>query len=336
MTAEEQPTSIVAMSQTEWSEAVAAAMGLEDAKDIERVATVLLENGIRPGRPRSRHRLKVSAVYFAGLKYVPVTPDDRRSVDSGTQTEVVPFAFAHEFSDGFTAFATDRVNDAGKSTILGVVLWALHGAAPVPTLQADVRSRWLREAALLFDIDGVVHLTCWRVDGGVPRGSIYTLASNDDVDLAQLRTVGHAAATRERDAVVAGNETRAGAADLDVDVESEVAETDTVDFAWPATELASSLVARDRATRIVVFENESEFEAAVGNVMMARLDLEPVLVYAKKPGALDASDGSVVQHGWSALSQALSIIDPTAATVLGEQPMLTQHLMGVFLGSRWS
>ena len=335
MTAED-PSSIVAMSETEWSEAVASEMGVDAAAEIDRVANVLLESGIRPGRPRSPHRLKVSAVYFAGLKHVTATPDDGEGIGKGTHTETVPFAFAHQFSDGFTAFATDRVNDAGKSTILGVVLWALHGTPPVPTLQADVRSKWLREAAVLFDVDGVVHLTCWRVDGGVPRGAIYTLDSTVDVDLSRLRTAGHAAASLEREIAMASSETHKGDADIDDGDESAVSDPNDVEVHWPATEVATSLAAEGRATPVVTFVNAGEFEAAVGNIMMARLDLEPVLVYAKNPGALDASDGSVIQHGWSALSQAPSIIDPTAPTVLGEQPILIQHLMGVFLGSKWS
>lgn len=336
MAADEQSTSIVAMSESEWSEAVASAMGLEAAEDIERVANVLIEYGIRPGRPRSPHRLKVLAVYFAGLKHVTATPDEGEDAESGAYTETVPFAFVHEFSDGFTAFATDRVNDAGKSTILGVVLWALHGAPPVPTLQADVRSKWLREAAVLFDVDGVVHLTCWRIDGGVPRGAIYTLASYADVGLSQLRTAGHAAAARERDTTMASDGTHTEDADRAADDESADSKAADVEVVWPATQLGAALTEAGRATPVVTFDNAGEFEAAVGNIMMARLDLEPVLVYAKNPGALDASDGSAIQHGWSALSQALSIIDPTAPTVLGEHPILIQHLMGVFLGSRWS
>lgn len=336
MTAEEQATSIVAMSETEWSTAVAAEIGVEAPEDIERVANVLLEGGIRPGRPRSPHRLRVLAVYFAGLKHVKRTPDDGADIGSSTQIEIVPFAFAHQFSDGFTAFATDHVNDAGKSTILGVVLWALHGAPPVPTLQADVRSKWLREAAVLFDVDGVVHLTCWRIDGGVPHGAIYTLASIGDVDLSKLRTAGHTAATRECETAMSSNETDTDNADLEMADERADSGTNDVEVLWPAAELASALATEGRATPVVTFNDEKEFEAAVGSIMMARLDLEPVLVYAKNPGALDASDGSVIQHGWGALSQALSIIDPTAPTVLGEDSILIQHLMGVFLGSRWS
>lgn len=336
MAAGEQTTSIVAMSESEWSEAVASAMGLEAAEDIERVANILLEYGIRPGRPRSPHRLRVLAMYFAGLKHVTATPGEGEEAGSGAHTETVPFAFAHEFSDGFTAFATDHVNDAGKSTILGVVLWALHGAPPVPTLQADVRSKWLREAAVLFEVDGVVHLTCWRVSGGVPRGALYTLASYGDVDLLQLRTDGHAAATREREIAVVSSAAHLEDADQGADDESADSEVDDVEVAWPATQLGAALAEAGRATPVVTFDNAGEFEAAVGDVMMDRLDLEPVLVYAKNPGALDASDGSVIQHGWSALSQALSIIDPTAPTVLGEHPMIIQQLMGVFLGSRWS
>jgi endogenous inhibitor of DNA gyrase (YacG/DUF329 family) len=331
----EEPSAFVAMSENEWSEAVAAEMGLQEPGDVERVSSVLLDNGIRPGRPRSPHRLRVLAVYFSGLKHVKITAEVGGHTQDDVPTTTVPFAFAHEFSDGFTAFATDHVNDAGKSTVLGVILWALHGVAPVPTLQADVRSKWLREAAVLFDVDGVVHQTSWRVAGGVPMGGIYTLASLTDVNLAQLRIAGIAAATLEGETTLVGDDTQPKAVE-DVGIGTGVVPKGDAEIVWPASELVAELVANGQATPATTFENAEEFEAAVGNVMLDRLDLEPVLVYAKNPGALDASDGKVIQHGWGALSQALSIIDPTAPTVLGEDSILIQHLMGVFLGSGWS
>ncbi|KAB7761804.1 hypothetical protein [Mycolicibacterium mucogenicum] len=327
--------SLAAMSETEWAQAVAAQLGIEASEDIAHVESVLLEHGIRPGRPRAPHRLRVLAAYFAGIKHVSASSASTEHGEDDVSTVDVPFAFAHEFDDGFTAFATNRINDAGKSTILGVILWALHGKAPVPTLQADVRSRWMREAAVLFDVDGVRHLTTWRIEAGTPSGGIYVLSPGAEFKVGVLRTKGLEAAAIELDTlVVAGTD-----ADL-VDGDAVVTEFDIADSAsqvkWPANEQVETYLELGTAASIALFNTEDEFEAAVSGVMLDRLDLEPVLVYTKNPGALDESDGKVTQHGWGALSQALSIIDPTTSAVLGEHSILIQHLMAVFLGSGWS
>lgn len=326
------------MSESEWAQAICSKIGAGGERDVERVRSLLLEHGINPGRARDRHKLCVLAVQFTGLKHVPLEPPDEQH--PGTpDTETVPFSFTHVFLDGFTAFATDHINDAGKSTVLGVILWAIHGSPPSPTLQADVRAKWLREATVVFEIDGVVHVTSWVVNDGVPRGGIYTLASVEDLDLPALDAAGLTAwlETGDAGAPVADSDGPSAAQPPDSAADAPVKiPEDTTGRGGPATDAILRLVEERRATVVATFDTADEFESAVGSVMLDRLDLEPVLVYARNPGALDASDGSVVQHGWSALSQAVSIIDPTAATVLGEHPMLIQHLMGVFLGSRWA
>jgi hypothetical protein len=343
------PATTQVMSDKAWGRLVADEMGLATEEEIERVTGLLIEAGIRAGRPRNPHTIRIKSVYFAGIKRLrPIkmgeedlemigqhrrAPDDAQSPDADDVVfERKPFAFAHNLAPGFTAFATDRVNDAGKSTILGVILWALRGSPPEPTLQSDIRTRWLREAAVMFEIDGTPYLNYWRVLDGEPEGEIYLLSSSQDIDLLQLRVDALAAA----DWSVDGDEDVEASAERAIEgAEKPFSKADS-EVAWPGTAACSSLLASGAASVMASFRNGDEFEEAVSGIMLSRLDLEPVTLWAKNAKAYDSSDGSVVEHGWRSLSNALTIIDPTTKSVLGEHTMLTQHLLGVFLGSRWS
>lgn len=292
------------LSDRDWAETVAAALGLEDEVDIVRVGEILKEAGLTAGRPPAmQHRLRVTGLYFAGIKVI-------RNSDDETDVETVPFSFQHTFTRTFTAFATDGINDCGKSTILGVLLWGLRGVVPLPTLQGDVREHWLRDVVITFTLDGAHLVFQWRVDNGRPEGAIYV--TNDAVDLAPLRTAGLATATTEWEATDEAN----------------------IPTVWPGQELVTSL--GGEATVLALFETQKEFESAVAGVMMSRLDLEPVRVWQKRVGAVDKHDASIGEHGWKTLSTALAITDPTSGSVLGEEVFAVQHLMGVFLGSTWA
>ena len=335
------------MSETAWARTVAARLELTDEAGIARVTEVLKDARIRTGRTRGRHRLKVCSVYFTGIKHLKPSDDkvdlggDRHSVNrvEGVETDadrgggsnidaesatdgepepvattaaVSPFGFCHEFRSPFTAFATDHVNDAGKSTILGVILWALRGDPPSPTLQSDIRNRWLREVAVVLDIDGARFVIAWMVRNGRPEGGIYAVQPGRSVGVAQWR---------EQALAVARDE-------LDND--------GPTDRPWPATHELAMMVDAGTARLVTPFLDDDQFSDAAGDFMLSRLELDPVRTWAKRPQAADAHDGSVIEHGWPSLSAALAIIDPTVGTVMGEHVMLTQHLLGVYLGAKWS
>lgn len=294
------------LSDRDWAETVAAALGLEKDADITRVGEVLKEAGLAAGRqPAMQHRLRVAGLYFAGIKVI-------RNSEDETDVETVPFSFQHTFDRTFTAFATDGVNDCGKSTILGVLLWGLRGVVPLPTLQGDVREDWLREVVLTVDVDGAHLVSQWRVHDGRPEGAIYLASS--PLDLSSLKDAGLATATAEWEAT---NEA-------------------DVPIVWPGHDLVNGLGADGTATVLAAFESQKAFESAVAGVMMSRLDLEPVRVWQKRAGAVDKHDASIGDHGWKTLSTALAITDPTSGSVVGEEVFAVQHLMGVFLGSTWA
>ncbi|MFF2830929.1 hypothetical protein ACFVSK_04125 [Cellulosimicrobium cellulans] len=301
------------MSDAEWAESVTLEAGL-DASDADRVAAVLAEAGVASGRTTvGAHSLSVTEVYFAGVK---VLRDSDSGANEPTSEEAfgtvrLPFAFHHRFGSGMTVFATDGVNLAGKSTILGVLLWGIRGSVTSPTLPEDVYQSWLREAVVTLNVDSSTILVRWRVTDGRPSGEVSIVAADVDCGLASLRDEALERASNE----IAGA---------------------TADVWWPAEQLLDQLTRGAAVRPLVSFENAAQFEAAMAAVLMPRLDLEPVRLWQRNAGALDAEDGTVAEHGWKTLSQALTVLDPTRSSVLGETPIITNQLLAVFLGSGWS
>ncbi len=301
------------MLDSEWAQAVADRAGLGD--DVERVAEVLAETGVNAGTsPAARHTLRVSAVYFAGLKNVADDPAEP------THIEVRPFAFHHVFVDGMTAFATDGVNSAGKSTILGVLLWALRGEVVGGTISGDLQRDWLREAAVTFTVDGATLLVQWRIDNGRATGKICTVTHAGDADLEGLAKAG----------LSLGEEVVASSTD------ARLGGTQEAEVSWPGEQLVEDGVRTGRFQLLAEFVGDVQFKATMSAVFMPRLGLEPIKVWTKNRGAVDEHDAKVVPHGWAVLSQAFSIIDPDKPAVLGEVPNEVNQLLAVFLGSRWS
>lgn len=294
------------ISDAAWVKIVADELGLRDVSDVRRVEDVLFNAGIRPGRASAvRHRARVVGVYFAGIKHLR---DQEQAGDSDAAVALEPFAYGRSLADGFNVFATEGVNEAGKSSILGVVVWALQGVAPSPTLQGDVRDTWLREAAVGIQIDNDHLLVQWGVEAGVPHGRV--IAFSGDVDFASLAVQGVASATAE----------------------FEGAEVER----WPAASHVDSLLSEGLATLVSDFDTRDEFASAVGAAMMPRLGLEPVRLWQRRPKAIDPDDGEIAEHGWSALSQAMAILDPTTSATLGDTPIVVQQLLSVYLGSGWA
>ena len=350
MTALRTGTSV--MTERAWAESVAQSLASADFADadVERVSGALIDAGIRPGRPRSLHRLFVESVYFAGLKHLgssglgenrlgPGRAQDpeREPGQAGSESPstMSPFGFAHSFAPGLTVFATDGDNDAGKSTVLGIIVWALRGSPPEPTLQADIKSKWLREAAVQFNVDGKSHAVCWTMRNGRAKGAIFTLNSPCPLELQLLRAAGIAAAADEIDGQSSDQGARGEGSDAGADEEIGSAAGHR-DVTWPASDMYDSMVNVGTASVFATFSTEDEFHEAVSGLMMNGLDLDPVATWARNPGAVDLDDGSIIEHGWKGLSQALSILDPTQASVLGENKMLVTHLLSVFLGAKWA
>ena len=326
------------LSEAEWAALVAREAGLDEG-DIERVTLALAEAGVTSGKPLPKaHTLHVTDLYFSGVKVVrrPGAEDfdepAERAGETEPEKEAVPFAFRHQFGPGMTAFATDGINLAGKSTILGVLLWAIRGTVPNPTLQPDVRETWLREAAVTLELDQTTLLVHWRIHKGRPDGGVYAVGDAADAELAALKDAGLVAARSERDLKAASGLPQ----DEDGEASGEHEAEESVAVTWPGEMLVSGLLSEGKAQRLTAFESEAQFEAAMDGVMMPRLDLEPIKVWQKLPGAVDGHDAKMIEHGWKSLSQALAIIDPTAGSVLGEIPIITNQLLAVFLGSSWS
>lgn len=262
-----------------------------------------------------------------------------------------PFSFHHVFTTPVTAFATDNINDAGKSTILHVLMWALRGTSG---LQGDVE-RWLGDAIVVFKIDSERLLVSWRIDDGRPDGVILALAADTPIDWEVLSTAGKSRASdeiRKRGISTRGaDELRSDGIRASAELLSTenpivsaaavangpvVSHQDAVPARgqWPGEATQNDLIAGS-AIVLAEFANESEFLAASDQIMMARLGLEPIRLWQKRSGGVDKHDASVAELGWRSLSHALAILDPSGKSVLGEHDRQAGLLLGVFLGSTW-
>lgn len=328
------------MSDDDWAKRVADELNLIDPADVQRVLDLLGDAHIRAARPRGPHRLQMRSMYVAGIKRWH--PEDRGTTDETVPYTRTPFSFAHTFADGVTIFATDGENNSGKSTILGVLLWALRGVPPEVTLQSDIRETWMREAVVVFQIDGTKFVTCWRSHAGRPAGGIYVLESDEDLSVEDLKAGGLATATKELQETEVKEATAAAAGEGDADSSELVAAEDheivtpAADVVWPGVAACEQLVTDGKATPYGKFETAAQFKVIVEELMLSRLEMDPLRNWRKNPNAADASDGKVTTQGWPTFSHALAIEDPTIAVVLGEEAAMTQHLMAVYLGSRWA
>lgn len=299
------------LSDDEWADQVATRAGTDD---VAAVKTVLEECGVTAGRPPTgQHSMKVEGVYFAGVKAhrpSPYSPDAPRADGDDSGLNLEPFAFRHSFKEAaspVTVFATNHKNEAGKSTILRVILWAVRG---ISNLQDDLEKGWLREAAVILQVDNERLLVHWRIDGGRPDGAIVALRPTGDLDWTSLAKGGRVRAAEEVHAPGANNE-------------------------WPAYSASNQLVADGRATILASFETAAEFKSASEDQMLGRLGLEAIRTWAARAGGVDENDGGLKTHGWKSLSQAIAILNPSVASVLGEEPRTAGLILSLFLGSTW-
>ncbi|MFM9596728.1 hypothetical protein ACKI1J_45315 [Streptomyces scabiei] len=130
------------------------------------VRKVLAQHRVRPQMaPPRPHRLLVTSVAFDGVR-----PDaDSAAGDRGGE----PFAFSWDLGPGLWCLASLGKNEAGKSSVLEVVLWCLRGRSG---LQRDVR-HWLRTVQVGFEIDGEPLLVDMTVRAGSPQGRVVSTRS---------------------------------------------------------------------------------------------------------------------------------------------------------------
>lgn len=310
------------LNEDEWATRVAGRAGIDD---IAAVKAVLDESGVTAGRPPAgQHSVKVDGVYFAGVKaYRPTgaekgseatlaaSPGDVEEEDeNNVGLDLDPFAFHHSFEAAatpVTVFATNHKNEAGKSTILRVILWALRGTS---NLQDDVEKKWLREAAVVLRVDNERLLVQWRIDEGRPVGAIVALRPAGNLDWRNLANEGLDRAAKE---------------------------VDTPDVAdqWPAQTVTDQLISDGRATVLASFETAAQFKSASEDQMLRRLGLEAVRTWTARAGAVDDNDGGLATHGWKSLSQAIAILNPSVVSVLGDEPRTAGLILSLFLGSTW-
>lgn len=286
------------MSTNQWYADIARKAGVEE----DFVAEIMERYGV-PGTRMlpARRRLRVDYMHFAGVKNLAA--NGRRMFE--------PFLFSHRFEGTVTAFASLGQNDAGKSSILDILLWGLRGRT---ALQDDVRS-WLHECCILFTVAGERILVGWRVTSGVPHGAVVSLTGVDVEDLRVL-TDGTAAAMSEAASAMseAGTLIPAHAAPIDGVVES-------------MTTAGGVLLAS--------FDGDTEMGEAIAAVMLERLDLSVIKRWQQNRGAVDDADGTLTEQGWPLWSQALAITSPSIKSTLGEVPNAASAVLGTYLGTAW-
>ncbi|QHK19803.1 hypothetical protein GU243_08735 [Pseudarthrobacter psychrotolerans] len=292
----------------DWEDEIA----VEAAVDIELVRDVLADGRIPGVRmlPAPRH-LRVEALHFAGVKNTSPSNDD-------TVRVFTPYSFTHELSPEITAYVSAGKNDAGKSSIINYLLWALRGQTE---LQGDVRS-WTHQVAALFTIDGQRILVAWAVHEGVPSGRILRLATGQTVNWADV-DLGALAATT-------------AAASLFRDY--EMLDDGDASVTGQRGEAIENLVATlldAGAVSLGQFGDDRSFTAVVSDVMMTSLGFEAIEAWQRNPKGLDAEDGKVIKHAWPLWSQALVITNPSIKSVLGETPQLATAILQTYLGASW-
>lgn len=291
-----------------WEDEIAA----KAAVDVGRVNEVL-SSGRIPGvrmLPAPRN-LRVEAIHFAGVKNT--SPSDNDTVRVYT-----PYSFTHEFSPEITAFVSAGKNDAGKSSIINYLLWALRGQTD---LQGDVRS-WTHQVAALFTIDGQKILVAWAVRAGVPSGRILRLGTEQTINWVDVDLVALAAATT------------AAAAFREHEM---LGDGDTSASGEPGQAIANLVSSLQDAGAVSLgqFGDDNSFTAVVSDVMMTSLGFEAIEAWQRNPKGLDAEDGKVINHAWPLWSQALVITNPSIKSVLGETPLLATAILQTYLGASW-
>ncbi|WP_329448969.1 hypothetical protein OG906_42360 (plasmid) [Streptomyces sp. NBC_01426] len=147
-----------------WLEEIAKATG----RELDDVKAVLAEHGVRPQTALPRpHSLSVTEVEFEGVRPAPAGDHD-----GGDDQEGEPFHFHWKMGPGVWCLASSGKNEAGKSSVLEIILWCLRGRS---ALQRDVQS-WLHRVRTEFVLDDETLVVEMTVSNSKPSG---TVASKD-------------------------------------------------------------------------------------------------------------------------------------------------------------
>ncbi|MGV8856939.1 hypothetical protein [Rhodoglobus sp.] len=246
----------------------------------------------------ARRRLRVEAVHFSGVKNLAHPDGEDERVREA-------FSFTHELTHTITAFLTRARNDAGKSTVLDVILWAVRGTSG---LAGDVRA-WMRQASVQFSIDGTSYVVWWRMDEKVPSGQIVTLRGSQNLD---WQRVNDEALREAEDEVSAG------------EIPAERPMTRVIGEAINAGAFVAG-----------VFVDDESFKRTIANLMSSALGFEETEAWAKHSNASETSDGHLVTHGWPLWSQALAISDKPIKVTIGDEAQASQLVLQMYLGTAW-
>lgn len=157
----------------EWLQEVAAVSG----RPVEATRIVLAEHGVRAHTALPRpHRLRVMEVEFRGVRPAP---------DEDEQATGESFRFHWKLGSGVWCLASSGKNEAGKSSVLEVILWCLRGRSG---LQRDVQS-WLQQARTDFLLDDEPLRVEMSIRTGIPVGTVVSIKTGAVlVDFAGLKS----------------------------------------------------------------------------------------------------------------------------------------------------
>lgn len=285
-----------------WIDAVAKRSAVDRAD----VDDVLETYGIRGPRPvPPRRRLRVQSLHFAGVKNLLTT-------DETPVRNFVPFAWTRRFDTPVTALVSDGRNDAGKSSILDIMGWALRGMAGP---RSDVRD-WLRHVSLHLVIGDEQIVVLFRVDAGRPSGEVLVVSEATPIDLDALHTAATAAMQEHADACAEQ-------------------QTALPDLHTPIDDLSERL--RERGAYIAgEFTDDESMKIVIGDFMLGRLGLEPLTQWRRNAHSTGDEDGSAAEHGWPLWSQALIIAKPSYSTTIGETSSQATAVLNTFLATDWN
>jgi len=137
-----------------------AEVAQKSGQALPEVRKILAEHHVRPQTALPHpHRLLVTSVAFKGIKLVP---------GDGDEVTDEAFTFSWELGPGLWCLASLGKNEAGKSSVLEIILWCLRGRSG---LQRDVR-HWLRNVRVGFKLDDEPLVVDMAIQEGLPDGRV--------------------------------------------------------------------------------------------------------------------------------------------------------------------
>ncbi|MFI8966975.1 hypothetical protein ACIGO8_33250 [Streptomyces sp. NPDC053493] len=280
----------------DWIGDIVKRSGVEEVE----VREALAAEAVRPpaGWSTARHALGVRGVHFAGIK---------RFRDGAA----APFSFARAIQPGVTGFGTQDENDAGKSSLLHIILWAVRGRTD---LQDDVRG-WLRGVLVEVTVDDERMAVVFSVHDRRPRGRVLLLAPDANIPWDHLNQLSRRLVS---EAFGVSNDAR----------------VPTPDLLHEMCEVLRPHVRHELAA----FSSGKDMERVMDGIMLPRLGFEAIPSWAarREGDRIDDADGALGVQGWPTWSGALLISDPSVKVVLGEEKFAAVRLLQVYLGSPWA